>query len=152
MGVIVKGYWTCEVCGTKDIDGLVDVCPNCGKQKSKTVKYYLREVEEVVTDEELKKAGISKEECDGNHKDWVCNYCDQLNNWSDDFCSACGAPKDEATHEYGMKSLRPEPQPSSSVKKAAITQFPEPASQQNNIEKKENAKKCEKKCEKNAQF
>ena len=41
MSRIIKGYWYCKYCGTKDIDGLVDTCPNCGKQKSEDVKYYM---------------------------------------------------------------------------------------------------------------
>lgn len=26
---VIKGYWDCIYCGTKHIDGLIDVCPNC---------------------------------------------------------------------------------------------------------------------------
>lgn len=110
MGRIVKGYWKCKYCNTKDIDGLVDECPNCGKRKSEDVKYYMRDSIVEVTDEELKKAEISREECDGNHKDWVCNYCNQLNNWGDEACRACGASKTDATHEYGMTELSSEKQ------------------------------------------
>lgn len=105
MGRIVKGYWKCKYCNTNDIDGLVDECPNCGKRKSEDVKYYMRDVVVEVTDEELKKAGVSRQECDGNHKDWVCNYCNQLNNWGDDACRACGASKSDATHEYALKEF-----------------------------------------------
>ena len=64
MGRIVKGYWSCSYCGTCDIDGLTDICPNCGKQKSRDVKYYMKGAVTEVTDEELEKAGITKEECD----------------------------------------------------------------------------------------
>ena len=39
---IVKGYWKCEYCGTYDIDGLIDNCPNCGKQKSHNIKDYMK--------------------------------------------------------------------------------------------------------------
>lgn len=106
MSRIVKGYWYCKYCGTKDIDGLVDTCPNCGKQKSEDVKYYMAGTPVEVTDEELKKARIKREECDGNHKDWVCDYCNQLNNYSDKYCFACGAPKSEATKEYGGKKIQ----------------------------------------------
>lgn len=105
MSRIIKGYWRCKYCGIEDIDGLVDRCPNCGKQKSEDVKYYLKGEKIEVTDEELEKAGISREECNGEHKDWVCSYCNQLNNWSDDTCVACGASKSESEYEYGMQKV-----------------------------------------------
>lgn len=110
MSRIIKGYWRCKYCNTNDIDGLVDICPNCGKQKSADVKYYMKEEITEVTDEELEKAGMSREERDGKHKDWVCNYCGQLNNWGDNECQACAAPKEESTHEYGMAEEK-EPEP-----------------------------------------
>ena len=55
---IVKGYWRCDYCETYDIDGLVDTCPNCGKQKSHNIKYYMKTgIVEYVTPEQLNKAG-----------------------------------------------------------------------------------------------
>lgn len=106
MSKIVKGYWKCNYCGTKDIDGLIDICPNCGKQKSHNVKYYMKEgVVEYVTPEQLNNAGIKESECDGDHEDWVCPYCDQLNNYSDTACVACGGLKSEAVYEYGGNEI-----------------------------------------------
>lgn len=102
MSKIIKGYWKCKYCNTEDIDGLIDICPNCGRQKSEDVKYYMKGANIEVSDKELEKAGIKREECDGNHKDWICNYCNQLNNFSDLTCQACGAHKNESTHEYGQ--------------------------------------------------
>ena len=105
-GRIIRGYWSCKYCGTADIDGLVDVCPNCGKQKSADVKYYMKQgIAEEVTDTELQKAKIKKEECDGKHKDWICPYCNQLNNYADGVCVACGAEKSEAEFEYGETKM-----------------------------------------------
>ena len=105
-GRIIRGYWSCKYCGTADIDGLVDVCPNCGKQKSSDVKYYMKQgIAEEVTDTELQKAKIKKEECDGKHKDWICPYCNQLNNYADGVCVACGAEKSEAEFEYGETKM-----------------------------------------------
>lgn len=115
---IVRGYWDCPYCDSKDIDGLVDNCPNCGRHKPENVKYHLKgqhvqeneiykaaQVDEsdVLSTEELHSAGISEEECDGNHKEWVCSYCDSLNNWADKFCTSCGSPKEEANLKYGMQ-------------------------------------------------
>jgi hypothetical protein len=105
MAEILRGFWDCEWCDTNKIDGLVDKCPNCGKQKSDTVKYYIDETSDVLSKEELLAAGISEEECDGNHVDWICGYCDQLNNWSDTKCACCAADKAEAELEYGRKKL-----------------------------------------------
>ena len=118
---IVRGYWDCPYCDSKDIDGLVDNCPNCGRHKPENVKYHLKgqhvqenkiykaaQVDEsdVLSTEELHSAGISKEECDGNHKEWVCSYCNSLNNWADKFCTSCGSPKEEANLEYGMQKRK----------------------------------------------
>ena len=115
---IVRGYWDCPYCDSTDIDGLVDNCPNCGRHKPENTKYHLKgaiphenkiykksvvEESDVLTTEELQKAGISKEECDGNHKEWVCSYCNSLNNWADDICTSCESPKEEANLEYGMQ-------------------------------------------------
>lgn len=107
MERILKMYWKCDWCGNKDIDGLVDVCPSCGKQKAADVKYYpIEGRKEYVSGEELHAAGIAKEECDGNHKEWVCIYCQQLNNWADTSCKACGATKAEAKKEYGGVEIK----------------------------------------------
>ena len=94
MGRIIRGYWTCPYCETTDIDGLLDYCPNCARHKPKHTKYYMAngvaagktyhadviQSNEVVSDEELQHAGIQKEECDGNHPEWKCSYCNSLNN------------------------------------------------------------------------
>ena len=76
---IVRGYLDCPYCDSTDIDGLVDNCPNCGRHKPENTKYHLKgaishenkiykksvvEESDVLTTEELQKAGISKEECD----------------------------------------------------------------------------------------
>lgn len=72
MARIIKGYWRCKYCGTEDIDGLVDRCPNCGKQKSEDVKYYLKDEKVEVTDEGLERAWISRAECNGEHEITRC--------------------------------------------------------------------------------
>lgn len=100
MDKIMRGYWDCKYCGTQHIDGLVDVCPNCGKQKSADVRYYVDDTSTEVSDTELNAAGIIREECDGEHPDWVCPYCNQLNNYADDVCVACGGLKSESECNY----------------------------------------------------
>ena len=121
---VVKGYWDCPYCSSREIDGLVDFCPNCGVHKPKDVKYYLKgnvttnttysksqvPDSDVLSEKELEKAGISKEECDGKHKEWVCDFCGSLNNWADNVCSSCGSQKDESDTLYGgEKKSREEP-------------------------------------------
>lgn len=105
MKEIIKGYWDCPSCGTKDIDGLVDICPNCASGKPPNLKYHLTGKDIVVSERGLEAAGIKKEECDGNHKEWVCAYCNQMNNYADVICKACGGLKKEATMEYGGGNL-----------------------------------------------
>ncbi len=106
MEKILKGYWDCPYCDSIGIDGLIDKCPTCGVQKPKEIKCYMKEgTIEYVSEEELNAAGITIEECDGNHPDWVCNYCDQLNDYSEPRCTSCGADRAEATHLYGMKPI-----------------------------------------------
>lgn len=114
MGRIVRGYWTCPYCDTADIDGLVDYCPNCARHKPENTKYYMAngvvtgktyhsnniQPAEVVSDEELQRAGIKREECDGAHPEWKCPYCNSLNNWGDATCSSCGAPKKRASKDF----------------------------------------------------
>lgn len=109
MNKIVKGYWDCPYCDSKGLDGLIDNCPNCGKQKPQDTKYYMKSgIKEYVSETELNAAGITLEECDGNHPDWICNFCNQLNDDSEEYCVACGAPKTSATHTYGQKEIKPE--------------------------------------------
>lgn len=99
-GRIIRGYWDCGQCGTKGIDGLKDTCPACGAGKDKHVRYYMKEVEEVSADE-LAAAGISGEEADGKHKEWICAYCGYLNNFSAPSCVRCGADREESEEGYG---------------------------------------------------
>lgn len=99
-GRVIRGYWDCAQCGTKGIDGLIDVCPNCGSGKGKDVRYYMKSVEEV-SEDELAAAGIGKDESDGQHREWVCAYCGFLNNYADQICTHCGAPKEEKEQDYG---------------------------------------------------
>ena len=128
MSKIIMGYWSCESCGTTDIEGLVDVCPSCGARKPADTRYYMKG-RNVVTKEQLEKAGIGEDECDGEHKEWVCEYCGYLNNYSAMECYGCGAAKEEAEREYGDTPAKetvtktPEPTPSPKKKKSKIWKF-----------------------------
>ena len=99
-GKVIRGYWDCPHCGTKGIDGLVDICPGCGSGKDKNVRYYMKSTE-AVSDQELEAAGISADESDGEHREWICAYCGALNNYRDQICVHCGADKAEKEQDYG---------------------------------------------------
>ena len=99
-GRVIRGYWDCPQCGTKGIDGLKDECPNCGAGKDKSVRFYMKSVEEV-SEEELTEAGISKDENDGKHRQWLCAYCGYLNKYGDETCVRCGASQEEKEQDYG---------------------------------------------------
>ncbi len=116
---VIRGYWDCPHCNTKGIDGLLDKCPNCGGGKAPDTKYYMKGTN-VVTDQELEKAKIGKDENDGKHKEWVCEYCGQLNNYSDTTCAYCGSPKEDAKREYGDTKPKETPVINQPVNKSSI--------------------------------
>ena len=98
---VIEGFWDCNQCGHKHIGGLTDICPKCGKPKGKDIEYYTDMTnEKVLSNEDLIKAGISREECDGEHPDWICSYCEQLNNHSNTTCALCGSPREEKEGYY----------------------------------------------------
>lgn len=106
MQRIIRGYWDCPYCGTKHIDGLIDNCPHCGKQKSEGTHYYIgnpTDSNDILNEKELESAHMTAEECDGKHREWVCHYCNQLNNWQDDACISCGAPREDEKQENEWK-------------------------------------------------
>lgn len=37
MNRIIKMYWDCPYCENHDIDGLVDICPGCGRHKPEKI-------------------------------------------------------------------------------------------------------------------
>jgi len=98
---IFEGLWDCKYCGTTEIKGLNDYCPNCGKSKDINIKYYFnKDLTKELTDEYLFNVSITKKECDGKHPDWICNYCGNLNKFSNKVCSTCGAVKENDIKNY----------------------------------------------------
>jgi rubrerythrin len=111
MERIVRGYWDCRYCKKTQIDGLLDKCPDCGGGKPSDIKYYMlgdspSTIKKVdyLSEAELNSAGIAIDECDGNHKEWICDYCGWTNNYADTTCASCGSSKLEHTKEYGNNS------------------------------------------------
>ncbi len=98
---IVMGYWDCPSCDSKGIPGTTYDCPNCGRQRGKETKFYMRE---------------GKVEYVLGHKvigaDWYCAYCGALNTAGKTVCENCGSPKDDAKDDYfSLQKPKPEPKP-----------------------------------------
>ena len=55
MGKILEGFWDCKHCGTKRIKGSIRECPNCGKARDDSTKFYLDETEKHYVSEEKAK-------------------------------------------------------------------------------------------------
>ena len=81
MGRIVENLWDCQYCGTRGNRGRDYVCPNCGKTRDESVKFYLPET---ITyyDKPIEKG-----------PDWYCPYCDSYNRYSSNNCKNCGAER-----------------------------------------------------------
>lgn len=96
-------YWDCDQCGTKDISGLERNCPHCGRPRStETDFHFIKGKEKEYLDEETADK-IGKE------PDWLCSFCNSLNNAKNDTCTSCGASKEESEKNYfQMKKEREE--------------------------------------------
>lgn len=86
---IVMGYWDCPYCESKGIPGTTYDCPNCGRQRGKETKFYMKP---------------GKVEYIQGHKvvgaDWYCAYCGALNTAGKTVCENCGSQKDESKDDY----------------------------------------------------
>ncbi len=89
---ILEGLWDCKYCDTKAIGGLIKTCPCCGHPQDTDTKFYLGEKKNYLEEELAAQYGQGP--------DWVCPYCNSLNRNRFTFCSACGAPKEEAEDDY----------------------------------------------------
>lgn len=90
----VEMLWDCKYCDHTGILGRHRTCPNCGKTRGDTVKFYLPDNPESKV--------LSKEESDkiSNKADWYCDYCDALNKAEDSICHACGSARSESKKDY----------------------------------------------------
>lgn len=81
MGRIVENLWDCQYCGTQGNRGRDYVCPNCGKTRDESVKFYLPGT---ITyyDKPIEKG-----------PDWYCPYCNSYNRYSSNNCKNCGAER-----------------------------------------------------------
>lgn len=104
MGRLVKAYWDCPFCETKQIGGDLRECPNCGRPRGE-VKFYMKdnaqeytyaanERQNIEYVEEEKAAGINR------NPDWYCSYCNSLNNDGESICKGCGATREDSEANY----------------------------------------------------
>lgn len=94
MGKIVEGLWDCRYCDTKAIKGRYRECPNCGRPRDDTVKFYLpSDIKSNYVKEEVTKK-INK------NPDWLCSYCDSLNSANNYVCVSCGASRTAESLDY----------------------------------------------------
>lgn len=91
-GKIVEGIWDCPYCGADAIGGLQKYCPNCGHPQSEDTRFRLGTVKRYLTEEEIAKVGIDP--------DWLCDYCESLNNAKFTYCKNCGAERTAENKDY----------------------------------------------------
>lgn len=108
---LVEGLWDCTYCGATQIGGLNKYCPCCGHPQDKDIKFYLGEAKKYLTEEEAQKTGTDP--------DWLCEYCESLNNARFIYCKNCGAPREADGKNYFTKDVKEEPE-------AEATQTPPP--------------------------
>ena len=99
MGKKIEGYWDCPWCGTKANKGRYRNCPNCGRPRGDSTKFYLIEKDKFVSDSVVPKG-----------PDWLCECCDSYNTYSAQFCTSCGAPKGASKDYFDIRKelKRPE--------------------------------------------
>ncbi len=98
MGRIIEGYWDCSQCGKTMIRGGVHICPDCGKARDDTTRFYMKGPKKYVDTVKAKK--INK------NPDWVCNYCQQLNSDDNKTCEYCGAPREDTKNYFQNKEYQ----------------------------------------------
>ena len=107
---LVMGYWDCSYCGTKTIKGTSRNCPNCQHPRDNSVKFYMLDEKQYLSEEEASTKGKGA--------DWYCEYCGALNSVLDETCKGCGSAREEAKKDYFNADEKPEPfVPNASQKK-----------------------------------
>ncbi len=89
----VYEYWDCPRCGNKGVRGDFRVCAQCGFTRDDTIKFYRKEIDELVTDE-------GQADTFKKGPDWVCSYCGSLISQKDGKCTNCGVARDDSVRNY----------------------------------------------------
>ena len=96
----IMGYWDCPACGAKGVFGTQRNCPNCGKARDESVRFYMKskDHDEVVKNNEY----LTEEQAEkkGHGPDWECPYCGSLNSALDSDCQSCGHTRESTDRDY----------------------------------------------------
>lgn len=92
MGKIVEGLWNCRYCDSKGIKGRFRECPNCGRPRDDSTKFYMPS--------EISYVSEGKANTISRNPDWLCIYCNSLNSDSDDICKSCGSKRNMENPDY----------------------------------------------------
>lgn len=92
-GRIIEGFWNCQYCGAKKIRGGLRECPSCGKARGVGTKFEMDRANPNYVKPEIAKT-VSR------NPDWLCSFCEQLNNDNDCNCISCGASKEDSEKNY----------------------------------------------------
>ena len=114
MATII-GYWDCAYCGSKKLLGTLQDCPNCGRKRPRSTKFYMSgedvDIKDITSEATVREFSRRK-------ADWVCPYCDGLNSSLEELCTSCGAGKTDHTY---FDEHRPEPNTEAkSIKQLAV--------------------------------
>lgn len=99
MSGIRVGRWDCPACGHKGNIGYETHCSQCGSPRGKSVKFYLPDESEEVTDSQKiaqARAGV----------DWICDYCGADNKATDAVCRSCSNPRTETDINHQTRDIR----------------------------------------------
>ncbi len=88
----IFGYWDCPYCNSKGIRGDKRECPNCGRPRGETTKFYMKNNTDYVDEENIGKFS--------DKPDWMCRYCKCYNPSTVSKCIGCGAEKEEKAEDY----------------------------------------------------
>lgn len=104
MGKLVMAYWDCPYCGSQGIRGDVINCPSCGRARG-DVKFYMKDHAEGQIREQGDTADIEyvdeeKAKYINRNPDWYCSFCNSLNSDNAQFCSNCGASRENSEANY----------------------------------------------------
>lgn len=115
---LIMGYWDCDQCGEKHIEGIKQSCPSCGRVRSTGTKFYMDANDKrYLTDEEAKDKG--------NGEDWLCPFCGALNPNENKTCQSCGSDRKDS--EEGYSKMRQEQDAKAAEKAAEEQEAEQPA-------------------------
>ena len=92
MGRLIEGVWDCPYCGSERIRGSIRECPTCGRQRDQDISFYIADPKNYVDQKTA--------ETISRNPDWLCSYCDGLNDDNVNECHHCGASREGSEKNY----------------------------------------------------